>query len=178
MKIAVLGYSGAGKSTFAKLLSEHYGIPVLYLDTVNHLPKWEIRPREESCAIVGKFMDENESWVIDGDYSKIEQDRRLREADRIFEFLLPAAVCLKSAWQRYRTHRGTSRESMTESCEEKFDVSFFFWILFGGRKRNRKRRYRNIAIAYPEKTIIFRTRDEVNRYGERLKREGNSEKSV
>lgn len=112
MKIAVLGYSGAGKSTFAKLLSEHYGIPVLYLDTVNHLPKWEIRPREESCAIVGKFMDENESWVIDGDYSSIEQERRLTEADRIFELLLPRWVSLKSAWKRYRTHRGKSRESM------------------------------------------------------------------
>lgn len=173
MKIAVLGYSGAGKSTFAKLLSEHYGIPVLYLDTVNHLPKWEIRPREESCAIVGKFMDENESWVIDGDYSKIEQDRRLTEADRIFELLLPRLVSLKSAWKRYRSHRGKSRESMTEGCEEKFDVWFFFWILFGGRTKKRKTRYRNIALKYPEKTIVFRTREEVNRYGEQLKHEKN-----
>ncbi|MDD6799347.1 MAG: (d)CMP kinase [Firmicutes bacterium] len=40
MKIAVTGYSGSGKSTLAKRLSEEFGTPLLYLDSVNFKPGW------------------------------------------------------------------------------------------------------------------------------------------
>ena len=35
MKIAVIGYCGAGKSTLARALGERYGIPVLHFDRVS-----------------------------------------------------------------------------------------------------------------------------------------------
>ena len=66
MKIAIVGYSGSGKSTLAKFLSEKLNLPVLYLDTVHWLPGWQERPKEETKAIVAKFLDENKGWVIDG----------------------------------------------------------------------------------------------------------------
>ena len=83
MKIAILGYSGSGKSTLARALGEHYGIPVLHLDTVQFLPDWQVRPKEEQLAIVQDFMDTHDSWVIDGNYSNLLQPRRLEEADRV-----------------------------------------------------------------------------------------------
>ena len=52
MRIAILGYSGSGKSTLAKYLSEWYGIPALYLDTVKFTAGWKERDREEAMAMV------------------------------------------------------------------------------------------------------------------------------
>ena len=39
MKIAVLGYCGAGKSTLARTLGARYGIPVLHFDTIQFTPE-------------------------------------------------------------------------------------------------------------------------------------------
>lgn len=83
MKIAVNGYSGSGKSTLARRLGELYQIPVLHLDTVHWLPGWEEKAEEQERSEVRAFMDRNASWVIDGNYRKLEYERRLQEADRI-----------------------------------------------------------------------------------------------
>lgn len=76
MKIAILGYSGSGKSTLARTLSNHYKVPVLYLDTVQFLPNWIERDKDEGMQLVLEFM-KNDSWVIDGNYSKFYQRERL-----------------------------------------------------------------------------------------------------
>ncbi len=83
MKIVVNGYSGSGKSTLARRLGELYQIPVLHLDTVHWLPGWEEKAEEQERSEVRAFMDRNASWVIDGNYRKLEYERRLQEADRI-----------------------------------------------------------------------------------------------
>ena len=49
MKIAVIGYSGSGKSTTADILGQKLNRPVLHLDRVNFLPGWQERDRRESC---------------------------------------------------------------------------------------------------------------------------------
>ena len=71
MRIVIIGYSGSGKSTLAKTLGKHYNIPVLHLDSVHFLSGWVERDRNEFNEIVKKFINENESWIIDGNYSKI-----------------------------------------------------------------------------------------------------------
>lgn len=76
MKIAIMGFSGSGKSTLAKQLAVHYGIPLLYLDTVNFEENWQIRDREEGKNIVADFM-QNDNWVIDGNYSEFYQKERI-----------------------------------------------------------------------------------------------------
>ncbi len=65
MKIAILGYSGSEKSTLAGQLADYYKIPVLFLDTVQFLPNWVERDKNEGRSIVWDFM-QNNSWVIDG----------------------------------------------------------------------------------------------------------------
>ena len=77
MKIAVIGYSGAGKSTLAKALGERYGAEVLYLDQVHWLPGWRERPADEEEKLAKAFMDSRSGWVIDGNYEKFDQARRL-----------------------------------------------------------------------------------------------------
>ena len=65
MRIAIIGYSGAGKSTLARTLGERYGIPVLFLDTVQFTANWAERDRGEARAMVEAFMARPD-WVIDG----------------------------------------------------------------------------------------------------------------
>lgn len=163
MKIAVLGYSGAGKSTLARMLGEHYNIPVLHLDTVQFLPNWKIRSEDEKRKIVKDFM-QNDSWVIDGNYSALYKKERLAQADRIIILNFNRFFCFKSALKRYFENKGTSRMDMADGCNEKFDFEFAMWILFWGRTFRRRKGYKDIYKKYKSKTLVFKNRDQVNAY--------------
>ena len=168
MKTAVLGYSGSGKSTLAKQLAEHYGVPVLYLDTVQYLPGWKKRGREESRSIVSAFMRDNASWVIDGNYGGFLQEERLRQADRIILLLFPRRICFFRAWKRSFRNRGKTRESMADGCAEKMDMEFARWILFEGRTKKKRKHYRESASLYSDKTLVLKTPGQVREFLEQI----------
>ena len=124
MKIAVIGYSGAGKSTLAKALGERYGAEVLYLDQVHWLPGWRERPADEEEKLAKAFMDSRSGWVIDGNYFRLEGERRFEEADKIVFMNFHRLSCLLRARRRYLACRGKTRESMTDGSAEKIDAVF------------------------------------------------------
>lgn len=101
MKIAIVGYSGSGKSTLAQELSQKYETDVLHFDAVQFLPDWEIRSDEEKKRITENFLDRHDSWVIDGNYSKLFYERRMEEADTIILLLFNRFSCLCRAYRRY-----------------------------------------------------------------------------
>lgn len=160
MKIAVIGYSGAGKSTLSQALGKCLALPVLHLDTVAFLPGWQERDPEEGQKLVQAFMSQP-GWVIDGNYKKLLQERRMQEADWIVFLNFPRRVCFRQAFSRYLQNRGRTRESMAEGCPEKFDLEFAFWILFGGRTRRVRQGYREICERYRGKTRVCCSRGEV-----------------
>lgn len=164
MKICVMGYSGAGKSTLAKKLAQRYKTDVLYLDTVHWLPNWEIRSQEEKARIVGEFLDSHESWVIDGNYTKLYYERRLKEADEIVLLRLGRWRCLGRVIRRYRRYRGTTRPDLGEGCPEKLDWEFARWVLWDGRKRRARERLRRIREKYPEKTIVLKSQRQIDAF--------------
>ncbi len=82
MKIAVLGYSGSGKSILSKHLGNVYDIPVLYLDKVQFLHRWQQRDGAKGLRPISEFM-EKPSWVIDDNYRKYLQRERLKASERI-----------------------------------------------------------------------------------------------
>lgn len=165
MKIAVIGYSGSGKSVLTKALGEKYGIPVLHLDRVHWLSDWRERSPEEEAETVVRFMDENPDWVIDGNYAGLSFERRMEEADRIIFLNFNRFSCLLRAFRRYRENRGKSRDSMAEGCLEKMDGEFVRWILWEGRKKKRRARYRAVAERYPEKSVVVKNQKELDRLG-------------
>ena len=169
MKIAILGYSGSGKSTLARTLGDRLKIPVLHLDRVHWAQNWTARGEEDRHGIVREFMDANNCWVIDGNYSNLFRDRRLAEADRILLLLFGRLPCLLRVMKRYRRYRGQTRPDMGEGCEEKLDGSFVRWILLDGRNAKRRRDYAQIAARYPEKTAVIRSQRALDRW---LKEEG------
>lgn len=163
MKIAIIGYSGAGKSTLARTLADHFGLPLLYLDRVQYTPGWAERDRAEALATVDAFL-ENENWVIDGTYSAFRLERRLTEADLILFLDFDRFTCLRQAFRRHLTYRGTVRESIADGCTEKFDWEFLRWLLWKGRTRKRAARFRAIAERWPEKTVVLKSRKQVEVY--------------
>jgi len=167
MKVAVIGYSGAGKSTLARALGERYGVPVLHMDWVYWVPDWQVRDREEAHRIVHEFMEQPQ-WVIDGNYTKFEYERRMAEADRIIFLNFSRLACFFRAWKRFFQFRGATRADMGEGCTEKMDLEFMKWILWKGRTQREKKGYRFTLSEYPEKVDILRSQREINRYLEGL----------
>lgn len=164
MKIAILGHSGNGKSTLAERLGKKHGIDVLHIDTIQFLPGWVVRPQEEKLRLMQEFLNSHDSWVIDGNYSALEQQRRLEEADQIIVMEFNRFASLYRAWKRYRTYRGQARASMAEGCPEKMDRAFVKWILWEGRGRKKVQHFRDIGRQYPDKTIYIRNQRQLNQY--------------
>lgn len=167
-KIAVVGYSGSGKSSLARAFAEKYGSPLLHLDRVFWLPHWMERQRGESRRIIGDFLDQNDGWVIDGNYRHPEYHyaRRMAEADRIIVLALPRAACLSRALARWRRLRGQNRASIGEGCPEKIDAEFIKWILRDGRTAEQRAAYTALPKKYPGKVTFLTSTGELDAFYE------------
>lgn len=163
MKIMIIGYSGSGKSTLAGMLAKKYHLPVLYLDTLQFLPGWEIRDREDFRQRMAEFM-KNEEWVIDGNYSRFFYEERAARADRIIFMNFNRFACLFRALKRYFAFRGQTRESMAEGCSEKFDWEFFGWILWKARTPAQKQKFTAVLEKYPEKVTVIKNQRQLTAY--------------
>lgn len=171
-KIAVIGYSGSGKSTLAEFLGERFSVPVLYVDTIQFLPGWVVREADEKLALMRSFLDENSEngWVIDGNYTKLEYERRLEEADLIIFMSFSRIACFIRAYRRSRDFKNKTRPSMTEGCDEKFDREFRRWILHDGRKRAIRKRYKSTVRTYAEKSVVIKNQRRIDRFKESVAR--------
>ena len=164
MKIAIVGYSGSGKSTLAQELSQKYETDVLHFDAVQFLPDWEIRSDEEKKRITENFLDRHDSWVIDGNYSKFFYERRMEEADTIILLLFNRFSCLCRAYRRYIKYKNTTRPDMAEGCKEKFDLAFVKWILWDGRRKREKERYKGLISKYGDKVVVINNQKQLDIY--------------
>ncbi len=59
MKIAIIGYSGTGKSTLARKLANFYQLPVLHLDSVHFKENWQECSDEDMNQAVLNFLNSN-----------------------------------------------------------------------------------------------------------------------
>ena len=161
MKIQIIGYSGSGKSTLGKKLSEHYNIPVLHLDNTHYYGDWQERTKEEQEAIINKFIDENESWIVDGNYRKVAK-RRFEECDLLIFLNYNRFYCYKKARERYKEWKGKVRDSCP--CEEKFNWDFQSYILFGSRTRKKKKELQSLIDLAKGEKITFKNRKQLEKY--------------
>ncbi len=162
MKIAIIGYSGSGKSTLAGKLGTILQSDVLHLDTVQFLPGWKIRNEEDKKEIIKEFLDTHDSWVIDGNYSKLFYERRMMEADIIIIILFNRFSCLHRVIHRYIKYKNVTRPDMGEGCNEKLDWEFIKWILYDQRTKQTKSRYTQVHSQYREKVIIVKNQRQLD----------------
>jgi len=162
-RIMVIGTnSGAGKSTFARLLGEKLDINPTYLDTFFWKPGWEMSTAEEMSTKIRTILC-NDKWIIEGSYSKHLFEERLQLADTIFMFDFNRFVCFYYALKRRFLYHNEERPDMTKGCKEKFDLEFAKWILFDAQK-NGKYKLDLVRSVKDKKVVIFKNRKQVNEY--------------
>lgn len=61
---------------------------------------------------------------------------------------------------------------MAEGCSEKLDREFVRWILWEGRSKTIRERYRKVREQYPEKVIVLKNQRQLDRYRKQLGLEG------
>jgi adenylate kinase family enzyme len=166
MKIAVIGFSGSGKSTLCRKLGEKYQLPILHLDKVEHLPRWQIRELPEKLQMVKTFMEENSSWVIDGNYGKLFYWERMEQADKIIMMRFNRFDALCRVVRRYWSNRGNHRPDMAQGCSEKLDFKFIKRVLIDGRKKEFRDRHEKVLALHPQKVIQLRTQQEIDTFWE------------
>jgi adenylate kinase family enzyme len=94
-KIAVVGVSGNGKTTFARRLAAKLALPYTELDALNHLPGWVEASDEDFRRDVQDAMDRSDGWVLDGSYQNKLGDLILRRADTIVWLDQPLPLVLR-----------------------------------------------------------------------------------
>ena len=121
-KAIIIGCPGAGKSTFARKLSDKMHLPLYYLDMLWHKPDRTTVDRnifdEKLKEIVLK-----EKWIIDGNYGRT-LEMRIQWCEAIFLLDFPVEECLAGAKSRI----GTQRVDMPW-IETQFDEEFKQWIM-------------------------------------------------
>lgn len=169
MKYLVMGHSGSGKSTLTKLISEIKHIPLLYLDCVHFESDWKARDDEQAKKIVKKFLNSNDSWVIDGNYFKFELEERVKQADVIIYLNFNRIECLIRAYKRYFKYKGKERESISKGCYETMDNEFIGWILKDGRSKKRIEKFNEIIKTPNKQIVVIKNQKQLDKFINALK---------
>jgi len=125
-RVLILGSPGAGKSTFARRLSETSGLPVVHLDQHYWLAGWR-EPDPDVWHETIKQLLAEPRWIMDGDYGGT-LDMRLRAADAVFLLDLPRWLCILRVLKRIVTTYGRTRPDLADGCPERFDWEFLKYV--------------------------------------------------
>lgn len=151
-RVLVIGSPGAGKSTFARALAQHSGLPLIHLDAHYHLPGWTEPDPADWDAKLDELLA-GESWIIDGNYDG-SMDRRLARADTAILLDFPTWLCLWRLIRRITTLHGKVRPDAPPGCPERFDLEFLVYVAMFRRAKTPAVEKR--LATFPGNVIRFR----------------------
>jgi adenylate kinase family enzyme len=106
-RIAILGGSGAGKTTLGRELARRVGGVFVEVDAIQHQAGWRKASPEEIGAAVRAALEGQEAWVIDSTCQREVGSYVSDRADVIVWLDLPLLVKLgrlvRRSWRRVRT---------------------------------------------------------------------------
>jgi adenylate kinase family enzyme len=141
-RVSVIGTSsGAGKTTLGQRLARRLDVPFVELDALFWGPGWTQARTEDFRGRVTQIADQ-ESWVIDGNYTGRLGDLVWRRADAVVWLDLPLAVSL---WRTLRRtiERARSGEELWSGNRETLRNAFlardslFVYAIRSHRRRRR-----------------------------------------
>jgi len=107
VRLAVVGTTGAGKTTLARSISQSLGIPHVELDGIYHQPGWQRLPEAEFRTRIIEEVGRPD-WVIDGNYSEV-RDLVWAEADAVIFLDYPRKVIMRRVIRRSLGRAATRR---------------------------------------------------------------------
>lgn len=135
-KILVVGNDGAGKTYFARQLSEKLGLPLIHLDKEFFRKGWRQTPREQWLETHHELLKADE-WIIDGYYPATLKERFL-QADAVIYLDVPNLLCYHHLFKRKKEYKYKPRTDLPENCPEILRLEQFRAIhRFNATERNR-----------------------------------------
>jgi adenylate kinase family enzyme len=125
-KIAVIGISGSGKTTFSETLSKKLGLPLYHMDSLFWLPNWT-EVQSDVWQLKEQEIIDQKQWIIEGYVDEISVER-LSEADLVLYIDLPGYICAFNGLKRWWQYRGKSRPEL-DNCNETLKPSYLWTIL-------------------------------------------------
>lgn len=157
-RIAIVGNSGAGKSTFAQKLAKKLNIKVTHLDYLYQTNTRKVRKNISWDMIQNKLVL-NEKWIIDGNFPRTWQIR-LKAADTIIFFDFPIWMSLYRVLLRRIKYQNTNRPDMPVGVNEKLRLIDIKKILIFSRP--------NVIVStfklHNKKLIVFRSNNEADKF--------------
>jgi len=142
-RVVVVGTSCSGKTTFAHQLAQALGVTHIELDAIHWKPNWCPRPLEEFRALVEKAIA-GESWVVDGNYSKV-RDPIWKRATYIIWLNYPFFFVFARAIRR-SVRRIVFQEELFSGNRETWRLTFLdrdsilWWVVKTFHRRRREYR--------------------------------------
>lgn len=118
LRVAIIGTSGSGKSTFAGALAEATGITRIELDLINWRPGWFNRSREDREAFVADVAAaaSQENWVLAGNYT-VSRPAYVNRVTDVVWLNLPRLLIMRQVIARSLA-RAASGNDVFPGCKE------------------------------------------------------------
>lgn len=155
-RMVVTGTTGSGKTTLARQLAQHLGIPLVELDALHWEPNWTEAPQDLFRERVAQAVS-GDVWVVDGNYSAIRDIVWSRA--RTIVWLDYSLGVIMAQLARRTVRRVFTREELWNGNRERFRTQFlsrdslFLWALqtYWRRRRDfpvlfRKAEYAHLAV--------------------------------
>jgi adenylate kinase family enzyme len=152
-RIAVIGTSCSGKSTFSRRIADVLRQSHIELDALHWGPDWTPRPTEEFKSDVTQAVVEK-CWVVDGNYSKV-RDTVLQRATTLIWLNYGFVTVFRRALLR-TIRRTVCAEELFSGNRETFVKSFFskesilWWVITTFRRRRKEYQQIRESAQYPQ----------------------------
>jgi adenylate kinase family enzyme len=158
VKIAIVGPTGAGKTTLAKKLSSTYKIKAFHLDRLFWQRDWKKETRDNRIDILQQLIQEKQ-WIIEGTYIH-STELHLIAADTIIFLDVPSLVCLLRLIKRYCKGHGRPRRDIPEGCRDKLTMYRILKVL-SFPLRERKTLTQKLSDFETKEIVWFRSKKEI-----------------
>ena len=168
MRVAIIGSSGSGKSTFARRLEEALGLAVVELDAINWQAGWvdlNTHQPEEFVRRVDEAIGAD-AWVVDGNYSRVLPRVLARATHLVWldyeRSVIMSRVLRRSiarAWSGRELWPGTgNRENWRHWLDKEHPIRWA-WDTFAPRRRRYEALFADPGLAHLTRHRLRRPRE-------------------
>ncbi len=165
-RILVIGAGGAGKTTFARRLSQCIGLPLIHLDALYWRPGWEPTPSAEWQTRIEELI-RADLWIMDGNYGGT-LNLRLGACDTVVFLDRGRLVCVWRVFVRQIRYVGRRRPELPEGCRERLTWEFLSWIWTYPSRRRESILNRLALLKESKRVVILRSGKAIEEFLDRV----------